>query len=392
MTKPFKIFAIDDDQFTLDITHALLAEFFEVETFLDASDFLNRVHCDQPDMVLLDYQMPDMDGLAVCKILQENPQTAGIPIVFVSATDDIDIRLSCYQAGACDFIQKPFDPRELQIKAELTRARLNERQEESDEISLATSTALNALSSLGEQGTLLRAIAASYHYRSPIDLARGLVSTLRDMGLEGAVQILDPNPAQQASLVLSQNGLNLPLETSILNHARKGDRIFQFKSRCAFNGEKITILVNNMPLDDPQRAGRIRDHLLLLTDSADACLATIHRERQLLENQQKASIAIDHVQGMFRLLEQTQRQHNLRLIEATLGYQEALNRSFSQMGLSQGQEDRLTRLASEHMEHILATHGDIPIGNSLHQLCRLLSNITQDFENAQSTTGAFPAH
>lgn len=78
----------------------------------------------RPDLVLLDVMMPTMDGFATCRHLRADPQTAEVPIIMVTALDDQDSLLQGLEAGADDFISKPFHRAELRIRIR-TIARLN---------------------------------------------------------------------------------------------------------------------------------------------------------------------------------------------------------------------------------------------------------------------------
>lgn len=77
-----------------------------------------------PDAVLLDVMMPDLDGREVCRRLRAEPATATVPILLVTANCDLHERLEGFEAGADDYISKPFEPRELaaRLRAQLERA------------------------------------------------------------------------------------------------------------------------------------------------------------------------------------------------------------------------------------------------------------------------------
>ncbi len=78
----------------------------------------------RPDLILLDVCMPQMDGYATCVQLKENPRTAHIPIIFVTASSGLDERLKGFRAGAADYVLKPYDPVEVlaRIRVHLSRA------------------------------------------------------------------------------------------------------------------------------------------------------------------------------------------------------------------------------------------------------------------------------
>ena len=77
-----------------------------------------------PDVILLDVMMPGMDGFEVCRRARSDPQLAEAPILLVTALDDRDSRLKGIQAGADDFISKPFDQHELRARVQ-TIVKLN---------------------------------------------------------------------------------------------------------------------------------------------------------------------------------------------------------------------------------------------------------------------------
>ena len=70
----------------------------------------------QPDLILLDIMMPDMDGMAVCRVLKDDPATASIPIIFLSARKEVSDKVAGMAVGAVDYITKPFNPSELEIR------------------------------------------------------------------------------------------------------------------------------------------------------------------------------------------------------------------------------------------------------------------------------------
>ncbi|MCS6927847.1 MAG: response regulator, partial [Candidatus Binatia bacterium] len=78
----------------------------------------------QPDLILLDVMMPDMDGFEVCRLLRDDPMLAQIPIVLITALHDREAKIRGFEAGADEFITKPFDLGELQARIN-TVLRLN---------------------------------------------------------------------------------------------------------------------------------------------------------------------------------------------------------------------------------------------------------------------------
>ena len=110
------VLVVDDTETNIDILMDILADDYDVVVAMDGEGALEAVDEDTPDLVLLDIMMPDMDGFEVCKRLKENPETAGIPVIFLSALTDDEDKQKGFDLGAIDFITKPFDPEEIQTK------------------------------------------------------------------------------------------------------------------------------------------------------------------------------------------------------------------------------------------------------------------------------------
>ena len=70
------------------------------------------------DVVLLDVMMPEMDGFAVCRALEKNPQNAGLPIILLTARDDMETRATGMKLGVSDFLTKPVNKHELFLRVE----------------------------------------------------------------------------------------------------------------------------------------------------------------------------------------------------------------------------------------------------------------------------------
>lgn len=84
------------------------------------------VKASAPDVILLDIRMPEMDGYAVCRQLKTDPQTRDIPIIFLSALDEVEDKAKAFEVGGADYITKPFQTEEVlaRVKNQLTIQRL----------------------------------------------------------------------------------------------------------------------------------------------------------------------------------------------------------------------------------------------------------------------------
>ena len=113
MTTPPKVLVVDDAPRNVRLLEAVLtANGYAVVSADSGPHALERVADDPPDLVLLDVQMPEMDGFEVCRRLRTDEATQFLPVVMVTSSDS-EIRVDAINAGADDFIAKPFNQQEL---------------------------------------------------------------------------------------------------------------------------------------------------------------------------------------------------------------------------------------------------------------------------------------
>jgi two-component system response regulator MprA len=129
---PLKALVIDDEQAIIEfIKLGLHYEGFQVESACDGEQGLTAAQRCDPDIIILDLMLPDMDGLEVCRRLRANPVTGDVPILMLTARDDVRDRVIGLETGADDYLTKPFSFEELvaRIRAILRRLRRSGRGE-----------------------------------------------------------------------------------------------------------------------------------------------------------------------------------------------------------------------------------------------------------------------
>ncbi|MCK4888262.1 MAG: diguanylate cyclase, partial [Planctomycetes bacterium] len=135
--KTRKILVIDDSQTDLFMLQKYLSKMgFDVLLADNAQKGLDAAANERPDIILLDVMLPDIDGFDVCKKLKADSKTSAIPVIFISAKDQISDKIVGLNVGAVDYIAKPFDPGELKARIESVLRTL----ELEEEISLLVNT------------------------------------------------------------------------------------------------------------------------------------------------------------------------------------------------------------------------------------------------------------
>lgn len=109
-----KILVIDDlPENVFLLQDRLENEGYEILTAYDGRSGINKAISEMPDLILLDVMMPELNGIEVCKTLVNNPSTASIPIILVTAKSGAEDTKEGLEAGAFDYIKKPFNKVEL---------------------------------------------------------------------------------------------------------------------------------------------------------------------------------------------------------------------------------------------------------------------------------------
>jgi two-component system response regulator MprA len=122
------VLVIDDEGNIIEFVRlGLKYEGFRVEVASDGEQGITTAQRVNPDIIILDLGLPDIDGINVCQRLQANPTTRDIPILMLTARDELRDRLIGLEAGADDYLTKPFEFEELvaRIRAILRRQRRN---------------------------------------------------------------------------------------------------------------------------------------------------------------------------------------------------------------------------------------------------------------------------
>lgn len=125
-----RILIVDDDVDSLKLIGLMLQrQGYEIATANNGQQAIIRANAEQPDLIILDIMMPDMDGYEVCRRLRHDTTTQGIPIIMFTAKTQVDDKVAGFEAGADDYLTKPTHPAELasRVKAVLARSAAQRR-------------------------------------------------------------------------------------------------------------------------------------------------------------------------------------------------------------------------------------------------------------------------
>ncbi|MBN2007030.1 MAG: SpoIIE family protein phosphatase [Anaerolineae bacterium] len=181
----YAILVVDDNVTNLKVVVNYLKEFgFKMLTASSGESALKRIAAYPPDLILLDVMMPGMDGWEVCRQLKANPETANIPIIFMTALASEDDKVKGFDAGAVDYVTKPIQQREVLARV-TTHLRLQEQARRLADMANSLQTANTEIQALN-----MRLQEENLRLEAELDITRRIQSMLLP-GTEELAQIAD---------------------------------------------------------------------------------------------------------------------------------------------------------------------------------------------------------
>lgn len=327
----------------------VLGEDYQILAAENGSDALMLAQAEQPALMLLDVEMPGMDGYETCAKLKQEDTLASMPVIFVSARDQIEERLKGYEVGGNDYVIKPFDTQELKAKIVHLLGIVSERAQLKEMVSYATNMAMTTMASMSEMGTLLESLKK---FNASVDekaLAEAVLTGISSYGLNGVVQVRTP----KEKLSLSGQGIASPLEISVIEHMSGMDRIVQFKRRLSINYPHVVMLVNNMPVEDTDRCGRLRDHLAMLIEGAEMRATGIVAEQESKQRGDAIERATVSITKMLAEIDSAQRKSKLSTSVAISDFIEDMGNAYIRVALSDTHERFMADVVKSGMEKIM---------------------------------------
>ena len=179
-SQPGKVLVVDDHPFSrMTVVDLLSVDGYEVLEIESSSAALNCAIANNPDLILLDVMMPQMDGFEVCKQLKQDKRTCQIPVIFMTVSDDREYRLKSIEAGGDDFLPKPLDRLSLsaRVKSLINQKRLNDGLDQTQQVLFSIARAIeNRYSDNSSSCTRLATLAQSFGQY--LQLSRGEIADL----------------------------------------------------------------------------------------------------------------------------------------------------------------------------------------------------------------------
>lgn len=353
------VLLVEDDEFAAELTATILSPHYAVHHVDSGQAALDFVDRQTPDLVLLDVAMPGLSGYEVCRTLRNH--TAHFPIIFLSGMVSEEDRLTGFEAGGDDYLSKPISRPVLLQKISLSLKNHSERRSMQLDIATISATAMTAMTSAADMGTLFQFLQTSFKCPDYEALCHEVVKTLASYGVESSVQIC----GRFGCTSVSSNGPCSPLENSVLANMAEHDRLFEFSSCLSCSYEHITIIVKHIDRSDADRHGRLRDNLALLAEGANMRIASLDSSAALEKERQALTQLITNTRRTLSDIDQhhqEQRSENKRIFD---NLQTDFDRHMLTIGITVSQEVELSELISNACDQSLALY-DKGLSTAMH--------------------------
>lgn len=347
----FSILSVDDEPANQKLLEKSLENDFEVRLASSGEEALRAIEEAVPDLMLLDVNMPHLNGLEVCRRIREHSAVEELPIIFISALSTLDDKLNGYEVGGNDYIAKPFLIPELLSKINLLIEQKQKYQQVQSSLASTQQAMYSAINYAGELGSVIQFFERGFGSQQLDDLAKAVFSACGQLNLSVSLQIRTEDQVEN----FSSSGVVTPLETELLTQAQYGDRIITHGRKSLYNAKSVTILVKNMPLDDEDMRGRIRDHLAIVLRACELQIELIVSRKRAKSSRNHHIDLLCHkisedLGSLNEMLEQYQKRVACSFEDFRIDFEEAVV-------MSDISKDQLNTLMVS-LERLFETHED----------------------------------
>jgi len=300
---------------------------------------------ESPDIILLDDSLSAKSATELCRRLKACSKNS--PSVVMLLEDACEQKvLESYSAGADDFLIKGGKDVALLEKLKRIRYAIDEKNNLKSRADFASQTAFHSMSEASQYGNVLRFIKDSFRCRNHDELVDSFFSCMDSLQLNSSVQI---RQSGNVDTYCSSGVKAEPIEEEILLLLKNRGRIFDFNQRTVINEAHVSILIRNMPMDNPDNYGRLRDTVAVLVEGFESRVVLLQEESALKRVLTELADTIHRLDSMFDA-------HEGKTIAVMDILMVNMRNAFDCLALTEEQENHFTNLVESSMNELIELH------------------------------------
>ncbi len=365
MNEHKRIMIVDDDPINLELLAGVLEDGYQILSLDSGRDCLKALNNFKPQLILLDIEMPGLDGLETCKqIMAHNNE---IQVIFISSRASVEERLEGYNVGGVDYIVKPINGHELLNKVKLIIQQIDKKEALDQLLEGTTEAFMDVVSGSGELGLILHYASSLFSLEDHLSVGKALVHTCTQLGIKSVVYIKAP----ESEYFIADNQQCTPMEKDILLLLKDKGRVYDFGKRTQINDDNVSLLVKNIP-SKPEEYSRLKEHMPLLLELTKAQIKSLELHDKVNKSQQ-FSQQIETINHQLNLLDSELRANNCNIINAMDDTLSEMEGSLQYLALSEQQEEKLLTLIKAQDSKIKESVDKI--GDSSDELGSIVSKL-----------------
>lgn len=346
MGKP-AVMVVDDDELTQELICGILGDDYTLLRAASGKQCMEMLEHEQADVLLLDVNMPGIDGLEACRLIRKNPAHRNLSIIFVSASDSKDEIIAGYEAGADDYITKPLHSDSLLARVE-RNSRLHLKRKSMVNEDTVDHHEIQRIKTL--MVPLVQFVELSQSTTFHDAVIEKLFQFTQQINLSCRVQVQVHNQIQY----FADDGMLRPIEANLLEQMRGQGQCCEFGKRLIINFSDLSLLVRNLPTEDDN----LRQSLILVLTQAmriaNAKIVSLNTREDSEKQVENLAQVLESACETVGFLHQQFCDHTHKSHEVHDSVTHDIMKNLETLGLTDDQEDFLNQVIDRGMQKLLA--------------------------------------
>lgn len=376
MAPPLLAYVVSPEQDLMTRLRKKLIGKIECCIFSSASACQGELSRRRPDLVVIDLTLPADEGYQLHRSLRDDFDFSDLYQILLGKAEDIERP----DFSPDDFLLVPNTVKVLEHKLLLTQKIFEDKAGVKEQLAYAQNVAFTSMASMGELGVVMQFLSKSFSCHNVQSVARLATESLRQYEFEGGVYLVWEG--DHYGLSTSDEALSEELDQLIAQRRTLG-RILEIDRSLIVNFEHVSVLITNLPEDDPQRLGRIRDNVATLAEGIESRVQGLILEHDNLLKQQGIQYAVNEIRDSVANLDKRQQADLLETSQLVNTVIDSFENSFMHMGLHAQHENQLIEALLDlrhQLSEIVSKPGEVH--DKLQVVVAALQTLAGEVQNA----------